>query len=79
MEQAKAYLTRFQKAETLESRQEIVAEYKIFYMTLNEIEQQQADQVMLALRPVMRQRVTDLEQLIAKAQDQISGRMVQLI
>ena len=79
MEQAKPYLDRFQKAQTLEDRQQIVEEYKLFYAALAESEQREADQIMLALRPSIRKRVADLDELITKAQRQIGENAVQMV
>ena len=79
MEQAKQYLDRLQEAQTLENRQQIVEEYKLFYATLTELDQHEADQIMLALRPSIRQRVADLDELIAKAKYQIGKETVQMM
>ncbi len=78
-EQINHYLGRFQEAATLESRQQIVEEYTAFYKTLTEPEQRQADQIMMALRPSIRQRVADLDELIAKAQRQIGENVVHVV
>lgn len=67
MEQATHFLKRFQQAATLAEKQAITNEYKAFYETLSPAQQRQADEVMQELKVGIRQKLDDLEPLMAKA------------